>query len=158
MLLLAQEGRLSVKDKVARYYPILTRAHDISLLDLIDHVSGYADYYPLDFVDRRMEAPIAADDLIAQYAGGKLDFEPGSKWSYSNTGYVILGRVVEKASGEPLGAFMTRRILRPLGMAHRSLDRRWQDRIMPKATPGSRLGRWCPRGPKPEAGWRARPV
>ncbi len=118
VLLLAQEGRLSVKDKVARYYPILTRAHDISLLDLMNHVSGYADYYPLDFVDSRMEAPIAADDLIAQYAGGKLDFEPGSKWSYSNTGYVILGRVVEKASGEPLGAFMTRRILRPLGMAH----------------------------------------
>ena len=118
VLLLAQEGRLSVRDKVARYYPILARAHDISLLDLMNHVSGYADYYPLDFVDSRMEAPIAADDLIARYAGGKLDFEPGSQWSYSNTGYVILGRVVEKASGEPLGAFMTRRILRPLGMAH----------------------------------------
>jgi CubicO group peptidase (beta-lactamase class C family) len=118
VLLLAQEGALAVNTNVARFYPNLTRARDISLLDLMSHVSGYADYYPLDFVDSRMEAPIAADDLIAQYAGGKLDFEPGTQWSYSNTGYVILGRVVEKAGGEPLGEFMTRRILRPLGMAH----------------------------------------
>ncbi len=118
ILLLAQEGKLSVQDKVAKYYPKLTRAQDITLLDLMNHVSGYPDYYPLDFVDRRMETPIAPDDLIARYAGGKLDFEPGTKWSYSNTGYVLLGRVVEKVSGQKLGDFMTQRILRPLGMDH----------------------------------------
>jgi D-alanyl-D-alanine carboxypeptidase len=118
ILLLAQEGRLSVQDKVAKYYPNLARAEDITLLDLMNHVSGYPDYYPLDFVDRRMETPIAPDDLIERYAGAKLDFEPGTKWSYSNTGYVILGRVVEKASGLRLGDFMTRRILEPLHMDH----------------------------------------
>jgi CubicO group peptidase (beta-lactamase class C family) len=118
IFLLAQEGKLSVHDKVAKYYPNLTRAQDITLLDLMNHVSGYADYYPLDFVDSRMETPIAPDDLIQRYAGGRLDFEPGTKWSYSNTGYVILGRVVEKVSGQTLGDFMTRRILRPLGMDH----------------------------------------
>jgi D-alanyl-D-alanine carboxypeptidase len=116
IFLLAQEGKLSVHDKVARYYPNLTRAQDITLLDLMNHVSGYADYYPLDFVDSRMEMPITSDDLIQRYAGGKLDFEPGTKWSYSNTGYVILGRVVEKVSGQTLGDFMTRRILQPVGM------------------------------------------
>jgi CubicO group peptidase (beta-lactamase class C family) len=118
ILLLAQEGALSVNDKVAKYYPALTRARDISLLDLMNHVSGYADYYPLDFVDSRMESPIAADDLVAQYAGRALDFEPGTQWSYSNTGYVILGRVVEKAGGQPLGEFMRRHIFEPLGMEH----------------------------------------
>jgi D-alanyl-D-alanine carboxypeptidase len=118
ILLLAQEGRLSVQDKVAKYYPGLTRAQDITLLDLMNHVSGYPDYYPLDFVDSRMETAIAPDDLIQRYAGEKLDFEPGTKWSYSNTGYVILGRVVEKVSGQKLGDFMTRRILQPLGMDH----------------------------------------
>jgi CubicO group peptidase (beta-lactamase class C family) len=118
IFLLAQEGRLSVQDKVAKYYPNLARAQDITLLDLMNHVSGYPDYYPLDFVDRRMERPIAPDDLIERYAGAKLDFEPGTEWSYSNTGYVILGRVVEKVSGQRLGDFMTRRILQPLGMDH----------------------------------------
>jgi len=118
IFLLAQDGKLSVHDKVAQYYPGLTRARDITLLDLMNHVSGYPDYYPLDFVDSRMESPIARDELIQRYAGGKLDFEPGTQWSYSNTGYVILGRVVEKVSGQTLGEFMTRRILEPLGMDH----------------------------------------
>jgi CubicO group peptidase (beta-lactamase class C family) len=118
VFLLAQDGKLSVHDKVAQYYPNLARARDITLLDLMNHVSGYPDYYPLDFVDSRMESPIAADELIQRYAGGKLDFEPGTQWSYSNTGYVILGRVVEKVSGQTLGEFITRRILQPLGMDH----------------------------------------
>jgi CubicO group peptidase (beta-lactamase class C family) len=84
----------------------------------MNHVSGYPDYYPLDFVDRRMAKSIDPDDLLRQYAGGKLDFEPGIRWSYSNTGYILLGRVIEKVSGEPLGTFLARRIFTPLGMDH----------------------------------------
>ncbi|HAB17447.1 MAG TPA: serine hydrolase domain-containing protein [Verrucomicrobiota bacterium] len=118
ILLLAEDGKLSVNDKVAKYYPNLSRAGDITLLDLMNHTSGYPDYYPLDFVDRRMQQPIAPDELLRQYAGGKLDFEPGTKWSYSNTGYILLGRVVEKVSGEPFGAFIQRRIFQPLGMTN----------------------------------------
>src|SRR6185436_18874983 len=116
VLLLAEEGKLSVHDKVAKYFPDLTRANDITLLDLMNHVSGYPDYYPLDFVDRRMQAEISPDELLRQYAGGKLDFEPGSRYSYSNTGFVLLGRVVEKVSGQPFGEFLTQRILKPLDM------------------------------------------
>jgi CubicO group peptidase (beta-lactamase class C family) len=116
ILLLAEDGKLSVKDPVAKYYPNLTRAKDITLLDLMNHVSGYPDYYPLDFVDRRMQRPIAEDELIRQYGGARLDFEPGSKYSYSNTGYILLGRVVETVSGEKFGDFLARRILKPLGM------------------------------------------
>jgi len=118
VLLLAEDGKLSVNDPVAKYYPKLTRATDITLLDLMNHVSGYPDYYPLDFVDRRMLKPVAEDELLAHYAGGKLDFEPGTRWSYSNTGYILLGRVAEKVSGENLGAFLARRIFQPLGMTH----------------------------------------
>lgn len=116
VLLLAEEGKLAVTDPVAKYYPGLTRAGDITLLDLMNHVSGYPDYYPLDFVDRRMQAAIPEDELLRQYAGGALDFEPRSQYSYSNTGYILLGRVVERVSGESLGAFLARRIFKPLGM------------------------------------------
>lgn len=118
ILLLAEEGRLSVDDKVSKYYPDLTRASDITLLDLMNHVSGYRDYYPLDFVDRRMAAPIAADTLLQEYAGAPLDFEPGTKWSYSNTGFILLGRIVEKVTAQPLGSFLDRRIFTPVGMRH----------------------------------------
>jgi CubicO group peptidase (beta-lactamase class C family) len=118
VLLLAEDGKLSVHDPVSKYYPDLTRAKDITIYDLMSHVSGYPDYYPLDFVDRRMLKALAVDKVIAEYAGGKLDFEPKSRWSYSNTGYMILGRVVEKVSGESFGKFLEQRILKPVGMTH----------------------------------------
>src|SRR5207302_7763057 len=94
--------KLSLDRKVAADYPSLTRANDITLLDLFQHVSGYPDFYPLDFVDRRMQRDIAPDALIAQYASGKLDFAPGTRWSYSNTGYIIAGRMVECAAALPI--------------------------------------------------------
>jgi D-alanyl-D-alanine carboxypeptidase len=116
VLLLAEEGKLSVDDKVAKYFPGLTRAGEITLYQLMTHTSGYPDFYPLDFVDRRLQKPIAVDTVIKDYAAGPLDFAPGARWSYSNTGYLILGRVVEKVSGEPFGTFLDRRIVRPAGM------------------------------------------
>lgn len=122
VFLLAEEGKLSVQDKVAKYYPHLTRAGDITLYDLMTHTSGYPDYYPLDFVDRRLKKATPVDKILEEYAGGKLDFEPGTRWSYSNTGYLLLGRVVEKVSKEPFGVFLKRRILDPLGMKHSDFE------------------------------------
>jgi CubicO group peptidase (beta-lactamase class C family) len=122
ILKLAEDGRLSVDDKVAKYYPDLTRAGDISLYQLMTHTSGYPDYYPLDFVDRRLAQVRPVDEIIREYAGGKLDFEPGARWSYSNTGYLILGRVVEKVSGQSLKTFLKSRILDPLGMTHSEFE------------------------------------
>lgn len=122
VLLLAEDGKLSVTDKVAKYYPGLTRAADITLLDLMNHVSGYADYYPLDFVDRPMARPTPSDEVIRRFATRPLDFEPGARYSYSNTGYLILGRVVEKVGGEPYGAFLSRRILEPLGLGRTAYE------------------------------------
>ena len=118
VLLLAEDGKLSVRDPVAKYYPNLTRASDITLLDLMNHTSGYPDYYPLDFVDRRLMKSITLDRLLKDYAGGKLDFEPGSRYSYSNTGYILLGGIIEKVTGEKFGDFLQRRILTPVGMQH----------------------------------------
>ena len=118
IMMLVEEGKLSVTDKVAKYYPDLTRAQDITIYDLMSHVSGYPDYYPLDFIDRRLAKSIALDKLIQEYAGGKLDFEPGARWSYSNTGYILLGRIVEKVTGKPFGKFLEERVIRPAGLTH----------------------------------------
>ncbi len=114
VLLLAEDGKLAVTDKVAKWFPELTSANEITLLDLMNHVSGYPDYYPLDFVDRPMTKPISAEALIHRFATRPLDFEPGTRFSYSNTGYIILGEIVARVSGMPLGEFLERRILKPL--------------------------------------------
>jgi D-alanyl-D-alanine carboxypeptidase len=120
VLQLAAEKKLSVDDKVAKYFPDLTRANDITLYDLMSHVSGYRDEYPLDFVDQEMQRPTAPDEIIARYGKLPLDFEPRTRFSYSSAGYKILGRVVEKVAGKPLGVVLEERILHPLGMTHSS--------------------------------------
>jgi D-alanyl-D-alanine carboxypeptidase len=122
LLLLAEEKKLSLGDPVAKYMPKLTRARDITLLDLGQHVSGYRDYYPLDFVDHEMQRPATAEAIIDEYATRPLDFEPGTRWSYSNTNFLILGQVIERVSGQSFGAFLTQRIFRPVGMTHTAYD------------------------------------
>src|SRR3954470_11103187 len=115
-LLLQEDGKLSVHDTLSKWYPNLTRSKEITLLDLINHVSGYHDYYPLDYVDREMGRPTTADAIMKEYATVPLDFDPGTPWAYSNTGYTILGRVLERVTGKPLGTLLEERIFRPLGM------------------------------------------
>ena len=96
-LQLAQEKKLSFADAVGRYEPGLTRASEITLGDIGGMVSGYRDYYPLDFVDRPMAASRASLDIVRDFASRPLDFEPRARYSYSNTGYLLLGAIAERA-------------------------------------------------------------
>lgn len=122
LLMLQEEGKLSLSDPVSKYFPQLTRAADITLLDLGGHVSGYRDYYPLDYVNREMARAEPADTIIMRYATRPLDFEPRSRYSYSNTGYLILGRVVEKVSGQPFGTFLATRLFTPLHLSRTAYE------------------------------------
>jgi len=114
--MLAAEGKLSLDDRLADFFPDLTRAGDITLRQLLSHTAGIRDYWPQDYVPQTMLEPITTDELIDQWARQPLDFEPGTKYQYSNTGYVIAGAIVEKVSGEPLMEFLRERIFVPLGM------------------------------------------
>ena len=114
---LADEGKLALTDPAAKWYPRATRATDITLADLGGHTSGYRDFYPLDYVDARMLKPIEPDALIANYAQLPLDFEPRTRWSYSNTGFTMLARIAEQVSGKPYATLIDERIFKPLGMA-----------------------------------------
>jgi len=122
MLMLQEQHKLSVDDPVSKYFPRLTRARNITLKDLGGHLSGYRDYYPLDYVDREMAMSQPADTIIARYAMRPLDFEPRSRWSYSNTGYLILGRVIERVSGQPIGSFFQSHIFTPLALTHTAYE------------------------------------
>lgn len=116
ILLLEREGRLRVDDAVAKYFPDLASASKVTLRHLLTHTSGYWDYYPLGYADAEKLHDAEPDAIIHEYASRPLQFEPGSAWSYSNTGFHILGRVVEMVSGLPFGEFLTARVLRPAGM------------------------------------------
>ena len=116
VLLLAAEGRLSLDDKVARWFPRLTRASEISVRQLLSMTSGYQDFWPQDYVFAEMRRPATAQAIVDRWAGKALDFEPGTRWQYSNTNYVLAGAIVERVAGMPLMDFLRRRIFTPLGM------------------------------------------
>ena len=116
LLLLEEEGKLSMHDKVAKWFPQLTRASEISLAQLLSMTSGYQDYWPQDYVFPDMQRPTTAQAIMRQWAGKTLDFEPATKWQYSNTNYVIAAAIVERVAGMTLMDFMRQRIFTPLKM------------------------------------------
>jgi D-alanyl-D-alanine carboxypeptidase len=116
VLMLAEQGKLSLDDPVAKYIPDLTRASEVTIRQLLSHTSGYQDYWPQDYVPQFMTQPITAEKIMDLWARKPLDFDPGTKWQYSNTNYVIAGVIVEKVSGKPLLEFLQERMFSPLGM------------------------------------------
>ena len=116
VLLLVQEGKLTLDDPVSKYLPELTRANEVTLRMLLSHTSGYQDFWPEDYVMTSMMVPATAQHILDVWAKKPLDFDPGTQWQYSNTNYVIAGLIVEQASGMPLIDLLEKRVFLPLGM------------------------------------------
>jgi len=116
ILLLAEQGKLSLDDPVSRFVPNLARGNEVTIRELLSHTSGYQDFWPQDYVPPFMLQPITANKILDLWARKPLDFDPGTEWQYSNTNFVIAGLIVEKASGEPLLHFLSEHIFAPLGM------------------------------------------
>jgi CubicO group peptidase (beta-lactamase class C family) len=116
ILLLQEQGKLSLDDKVSKFLPSLTRANEVTIRQLLSHTSGYQDYWPQDYVMPNMLQPTTAQQILDQWARKPLDFDPGTKWQYSNTNFVIAGLIVEKVSGMPLPTFLQQKIFQPLSM------------------------------------------
>jgi CubicO group peptidase (beta-lactamase class C family) len=116
ILMLQEQGKLSLDDPVGKYIPGLTRGNEVTIREVLSHTSGYQDYWPEDYLMTPMLQPTTAQQILDTWAKKPLDFDPGTQWQYSNTNYVIAGRIVEIVSGEPLFQFLTERIFRSLGM------------------------------------------
>ena len=116
ILLLQEEGKLSLDDTVGKYIPGLTQGDKVTIRQILSHTSGYQDYWPEDYVMTTMLPSVSSQQILDTWAKKPLDFEPGAQWQYSNTNFVIAGQIVEKITGHPLMDFLTQRIFRPLGM------------------------------------------
>ncbi len=116
MLLLSEEGKVSLDDPVSRFFPDLTRAKEVTIRQLLSHTSGYEDYYALDYVAPYMVLPTTAQTIMNNWGKKPLNFDPGTRWQYSNTNYVIAGAIIEKLTGQPLIDFLRARIFLKLGM------------------------------------------
>ncbi|WP_196137911.1 serine hydrolase [Aliikangiella sp. G2MR2-5] len=116
LLILQDQGKLSVKDPVAKWFPELTNADKVTIANLLSMTSGYPDYWPHDYVYKDMLSDVDNSRVIKKYAMRSADFYPGEKFEYSNTNYLIAGRIVEQVSGLPLYDFMKKYIFQPLKM------------------------------------------
>jgi CubicO group peptidase (beta-lactamase class C family) len=114
ILLLAQDGKLSLDDKVGRFLPDLAGAQQTTLRQILSHTAGYEDYAPEDYTTLPMTKPTTPEAVVAEWGRKKLDFIPGTEWQYSNTGYTIAALIAQKAGGAPFFGQLRARILTPL--------------------------------------------
>ena len=114
VMMLVEEGKLSLDDKITKFFPDSPEAwRNITVRHLLTHTSGLGDY-PEDFDLRR---DYTEDELVQRIKSVPLAFQPGEKWSYSNLAYVMLGVLIHKVSGKFYGDFLQERVFKPLGMS-----------------------------------------
>jgi D-alanyl-D-alanine carboxypeptidase len=116
LLLLMQDGKLMLDDPVGKYLPELTRANEVTIRQVLSMTSGYQDFWPEDYVMTSMMKPTNPQQILDVWAKKPLDFEPGTQWQYSNTNYVIAGRIAEIVGGKLLIEQLQERIFQPLKM------------------------------------------
>jgi CubicO group peptidase (beta-lactamase class C family) len=115
ILLLAEDARLALDDRLSKHFPGGPAAwHRISIRHLLTHTSGLKDYGD-DELDYRRD--YSEEELLKVMMKLPLEFEPGTQWSYSNSGYLVLGLLTSKLAGKHWGEFQAERIFQPLGMA-----------------------------------------
>jgi len=116
MVAMAREGKLSLGDRLSKYDPSYTDASKITIAQLLSHEAGIRDYYPLDYPTLESFHPISMQALADRQGRLPLDFAPGTRWQYSNSGYTIAGSIAQRIQGAKLFDIYARRFFAPLGM------------------------------------------
>jgi CubicO group peptidase (beta-lactamase class C family) len=114
-MMLAEEGKVAIDEKMSKYLDGIPAAwHEVTVRHLLSHTSGVKDFINEPTVNLRLEATPAS--ILKSLADKPLHFEPGTQFRYSNSGYQLLGMMIEKITGKDWAAFLDERIFQPLGM------------------------------------------
>jgi D-alanyl-D-alanine carboxypeptidase len=142
ILQLLQEGKVSLDDPVSRYlpnYPNHILATKVTVRELLTNTGGTGDIWGEAFDQHRLELRTLAD-YVNLFGDRPLRFEPGSRWEYSNYGFILLGRIIEVASGESYYKYVREHIFEPAGMSSTGPDPEKQ----PVSYTRNRTGKWHP--------------
>jgi CubicO group peptidase (beta-lactamase class C family) len=135
IMMLVEEGKVGLDDKVARYFPGAPASWNaFTVRNLLTHTSGLKEYTDKGF-DYRHD--YTEEDLLKMVQALPFDFAPGEKWSYSNSGYMLLGILIHKVTGKFYGDFLQERIFKPLGMTTTRIIS--EEDIVPNRSAGYRL-------------------
>ena len=133
---LAQAGKLSYDDTLAKIlpdYPNQTAARKITIMELLNHTAGLGDFFKPEFFERPDDF-VSLTNYLPLFASEPLLFEPGTKWAYSNAGYIVLGLVIEKVSGENYFDYVRNHVFQPAGMTN--TDSFERDSVVPNRALG----------------------
>ncbi len=117
IMMLAKEGKVRLDDEIGKYLAGVPESwKGITIRRLLNHTSGIKDYINEPYVSLRIET--TDEEVLRETARQPLNFQPGEKYAYCNTGYFLLGMVIRKTSGDSYGEFLRKRIFEPLGMSN----------------------------------------
>lgn len=134
ILQLQEQGLLEVHDSISTYLPDYPNGEQITVHHLLNHTSGIPNYTELDNFEQTTKIKVTLDDLIARFSGEPLEFTPGERYRYTNSGYVVLTKIIETVSGHSYADYLQHQILEPLGMVDSGYDR--QEVILPHRASG----------------------
>jgi CubicO group peptidase (beta-lactamase class C family) len=135
IFLLAEDGKLSLSDSITKFLPDYhVQGHIVTIQHLLSHTSGIANYTELADWRSTLRNDVSVQRLVDIFQDKPFDFAPGERWKYDNSGYILLGAIIEKLSGQKYADFLRARIFEPLGMK----DSRYED--IAQITPGRVAG------------------
>jgi CubicO group peptidase (beta-lactamase class C family) len=140
ILLLQEHAKLNVHDPVRKYMPDAPAAWDkVTILNLLTHTSGIPNFTDFPDYESFARVPHTPEQLVKRFRDKPLDFQPGEKWQYSNSGYALLGYLIEKISGQSYQEFLEENVFKPMGMMESGYDSNFA--IIPERASGySRFG------------------
>jgi len=134
---LVEQGKIKLDAKISDYLPDYRKdiGQKVTIHHLLTHTSGIPSYTGQPgFLENVSRNPYKVDDFVKKYASGNLEFEPGSKYAYNNSGYFLLGAIIEHVTGKPYEQVLKENIFDPLGMNNTGYDH--HDTIIPKRATG----------------------
>jgi CubicO group peptidase (beta-lactamase class C family) len=128
ILILQTQGKLTVQDRLCAYLSECPMAwKEITIHHLLTHTSGIANFTGFIDYNRTKATPSPPEQTINRFLNKPLDFQPGQRWNYSNSGYILLGLIIEQASGQSYESFLQENIFAPLGMTSSGYDHNRED-------------------------------
>jgi len=139
ILMLAEQGKLGLQDEITKFLPDYpTQGRTITVEHLLTHTSGIQSYTDMPEWLPLMRKDLTLKELIDMFKDKPMQFEPGERWAYNNSGYILLGAIIEKVSGLTYEAFLETNIFKPLGMKQSYYGS--AERIIPRRIPGYQKG------------------
>jgi D-alanyl-D-alanine carboxypeptidase len=121
VLLLAEQKKLSLDDKLAKYFPDYPRGDEVTLRQLLNHTAGVHSY-PGPTERTIVRTGIGVADMVKHLGSLGYDYDPGTRWEYSNSGYFLIGAVIEQVTGQSFREFARQRLFEPLGLTNTAVD------------------------------------